>query len=716
MSKIGRNIVRRATKKIGRLLTRMLSVLVKKTPMSKDEFEALVVSATKFCCSTDYARELLRKRCIIISTPTDNLFAYLKENYPEQVRDIISLADDLLDNRVTLLGFEPHQFDGKFEWNKDFVSGITWRSDYYLSVPLIMWENKSDIKVPWELSRCQYLVWLAQAFRLTNDARYANKIVELVESWIESNPYPYGPNWTCAMEVAIRMLNWITALEIVGKCEAISDEFCQKTYQSLFQHAVFIDENLEKIGYGLNTNHYLADLLGLLAAGRLFRELPQGEKWLRMSKAELEREIMSQTLSDGFCHESSLNYHMLTLEMYLTALAIESRYSGFSEDYCHRLKQMVHITWALTKPDGTLPNLGDGDSGRILILDGDPAQKPSRLVDHAAYLLESAEHRGSASSPPYDAVLIAGADSARETFERAESTAKTCEQSAYFEPSGLVSMRKNGLFLFFAANPIGSGGLGGHKHNDMLSIEISCDKTNFVIDSGTCTYTSDQVQRNAFRGTESHSVPAVRGVEQNRFLPRLLFAIRSDAEVRVTNWESTQVYDLVEAEHSGYTRLEDPMLVLRKIYFDRKHELWVICDSFCGSGEYDFENNLVIGDAVLEIVDDSRVLLRSTKSSDTMEICSMTPLWRPTAHEHFVSSTYGQRTGARKLVYKLSDRAPQSMIWAAIPNAECERDKRIGIAKAHADELGWTADSGLRHATAVVELGSSHELLALSTA
>ena len=107
-----------------------------------------------------------------------------------------------------------------------------------------MWNNNSDLKLPWELSRGHYLVWLAEAWQFTGNRNYLLKLVSLIEDWIESNPYPYGINWTCSMEVAVRMINWIAAFEIFADSETVTIEFAKKFYGMVYQHAVYIDENL----------------------------------------------------------------------------------------------------------------------------------------------------------------------------------------------------------------------------------------------------------------------------------------------------------------------------------------------------------------------------------------------------------------------------------------------------------------------------------------
>jgi hypothetical protein len=667
----------------------MASIACRKRPLTAEQFESIITSGSRFKDADSYISALLRNCKVIGIVDWNTLRSKAKSYYPEIVDRIIARADETMSQTFRILGFPPHRFPNRIEWQKDFIADIAWDKDYYLSVPLVMWNNNSDLKLPWELSRGHYLVWLAEAWQFTGNRNYLLKLVSLIEDWIESNPYPYGVNWACPMEAAIRMINWIAAFEIFGDSETVTIEFAEKFYRTVYQHAVYIEENLEVIGDGMNTNHYLTDLLGLLIAGSLFRDLPESRKWRDLSKTELEKEIKAQTLSDGFCYESSMNYQTLTSEVYLLAFIIGSGREGFSQEYRDRLEAMLRLSHAFLKPDGTLPNFGDGDSGRILIFDGDDRPDTEKLLDIGALTLKLPELRTLIEKPPFDSVQLLGADVLR-TSEYLRCGMDQPKVSQLCRESGLATLRKDGLYLFFGANPIGSGGIGGHKHNDMLTIEISCGETNFIVDSGTYTYTSNSTIRNRFRSTSFHSVPAVKNIEQNRFIPRILFAIHPDADVTVKRWESNDRYDIVEAEHSAYARLPEPLLIVRSIYFDKINGLWVFKDSFYGHGSFDFQSNLILGDVTAEIRGNDRFRLISKSDDTVLEIISFSPGWSGEIIPHEISPYYGMKKEVAKITLSHNGKAPTDMIWAAIPSrAGQDISDRTAAANQVTREMGW---------------------------
>lgn len=684
----------RAGNKARRTVRRMASIACKKRPLSAEQFESIVTRGSKFKDAASYISALMRNNRVIGVVDRDTLLSTAKSHYPETVDRIVARADETMSQTFRILGFPPHRFPNRIEWQKDFIADIAWDKDYYLSVPLVMWNNNSDLKLPWELSRGHYLVWLAEAWQFTGNTSYILKLISLIEDWIESNPYPYGINWTCSMEAAVRLINWIAAFEIFAGSETVTIEFAEKFYRMVYQHAVYIEENLEVIGDGMNTNHYLTDLLGLLIAGSLFCELPEGRNWRDLAKTELENEMIAQTLSDGFCYESSMNYQTLTSEIYLLAYIIESRREGFSQEYRDRLEAMLRLSQAFLKPDGTLPNFGDGDSGRILIFDGVDKPDPEKLLDIGALALKLPDLRTSPDRPPFDSLQLLGPD-VLQTSEYLRCGIEQPKVSQLCRESGLATLRKDDLYLFFGANPIGSGGVGGHKHNDMLTIEISCGETNFIVDSGTYTYTSNSTIRNRFRSTGFHSVPAVKNIEQNRFIPRILFAIRPDADVTVKRWESNDRYDIVEAEHSAYTRLPEPLLILRSIYFDKTNDFWVFKDSFYGHGSFDFQSNLILGDVTAEILGNDRIKLNSKSDDTVLEIISFSPGWSGEIIPHEISPHYGMKKEGAKITLSHNGMAPTDMIWSAIPSrVGQDLTDKIVAANRVIHELGWSEAKG----------------------
>ncbi|MBM4162400.1 MAG: hypothetical protein FJ217_15025, partial [Ignavibacteria bacterium] len=117
---------------------------------------------------------------------------------------ILSEAQDVLQNRFDTLGSGTVSLGTTINWHADFKSGKEWPVRELRNDEILDLGNPSDVKVPWELSRFHQVWWLGKAYWLTRNELYARKFGDLVEDWIDKNPLGKGVNWHIAMEAAIR--------------------------------------------------------------------------------------------------------------------------------------------------------------------------------------------------------------------------------------------------------------------------------------------------------------------------------------------------------------------------------------------------------------------------------------------------------------------------------------------------------------------------------
>jgi Heparinase II/III N-terminus len=237
--------------------------------------------------------------------------------------EIRSEAECVLNHRVDYLGSGMVDLGPAIDWHQDFKSGSRWPRSFYQDVDAVCLDDSSDPKVPWELSRGHQLLTLARAARLYHDERFASELEVQLNSWLEENRPGYGINWVNAMEIAIRSVNWIWAIGTLEHFRPLDSALRGSVTRSLQTHGRHIASNLEG-SRRLRNNHYVADLLGLLALGASIGGDPLATKWLRFAQRELERQIVDQVLPDGVSFEASLPYHGLALEMFLLAWHISA--------------------------------------------------------------------------------------------------------------------------------------------------------------------------------------------------------------------------------------------------------------------------------------------------------------------------------------------------------------------------------------------------------
>jgi hypothetical protein len=299
----------------------------------------------------------------------DKIIETIKKEYPESIKEIIIDADEICEHVFDLLGSGKTKLGKEIDWQNDFKINIRWdEKECYIRNPkLENLNDRSDGKIPLELCRFQHFVTLGKAYWYTKNEKYANEFVSQIESWIAQNPVEFGINWSITMDVAIRAVNWIWGYYFFCDSPSLTKEFKIKLFKSLFLHGRHIINNLE---FGqIRGNHYLSDIVGLIYLGIFFQDTKEGKKWLEKGLSALKEEMKVQVYPDGVDCECSISYHRLVTELFLsTTLLCRKNSITFPEWYMNRLEKMIEFVMDYTKPDGTAPQIGDNDDGRLHIL------------------------------------------------------------------------------------------------------------------------------------------------------------------------------------------------------------------------------------------------------------------------------------------------------------------------------------------------------------
>jgi heparinase II/III-like protein len=304
--------------------------------------------------------------CWFVSQEEARAFAL---QWPAEV--VLREADRCVHHEFEMLGTDSQAGSGALPWHQDVRSRRTWPLHYHKRLRYdLTGVRGSDVKIPWELSRFQHLVPLAKGYLLSGNEVYAKAAAADIADWLEQNPFRYGVNWTCAMEVAIRACNWLWARWAFEGAPSWPAEFQRAGVASLWQHAWYIEHNLEDHG-GNRSNHYLADIVGLLFIAVMFPTLPRASIRRIFAVRELARCMDEMVYPDGVSFENSTSYQRLVMELF-TASAVLCRRNGIDlpGTFWERLERMFGFIDACTRPDGRLPMVGDADDGRLFALDG----------------------------------------------------------------------------------------------------------------------------------------------------------------------------------------------------------------------------------------------------------------------------------------------------------------------------------------------------------
>lgn len=447
-----------------------------------------------------------------------NLLGYFDIHLFESVEDdirkgIIKTADEILNHDFDLLGSGRVHLD-PINWHIDFKSGFIWEKGRFYTSLRKLTHKGADIKVPWELNRCHHLLWLGEGYLLTDNEEYAKEVVDEIEDWINSNPLMRSVNWTCSMDVAIRAVNWLYAVNMIIKSDYVNDAFVQRLYKSLYQHSFFIFNNLEKtIPY--SNNHYFSDIVGLLYLSQLFRDKKLGKKCEKFALSEYYSEIRNQVLPSGIHFEKSISYHRLMTELCSYPFYMLKRIGvNVPMDIESRVRAMHRFIFQYLKPNGYAPLIADNDDGRLLPFVRRDFREHTYLLDE-----NSVENLFAKNG-----VLLS---------RRGEKE----NSSLLYEDVGYAILRNNNAFLFIC-----NGGqsryqdskklVGTHTHNDLLSFEFSIGKDDIIVDPGTYLYTSDIQKRNEFRSTKKHNTVVVDHEEQNILSEKNAFLIERNTIIK----------------------------------------------------------------------------------------------------------------------------------------------------------------------------------------
>lgn len=582
-----------------------------------------------------------------------------------------------------MLGSGPTKLGSPIDWTLDFKSNTRWSMRPSLKLPVNDLGNPSDIKVPWELSRLQWLLPVGQAYVLDQDEEDAEFARDIVVEWMRSNPVCTGPNWICAMDVALRAISMVWLYQACKHSDAWSGaRFLEEFVKQLILHGKFIDSNLEYTD--VNGNHLTADLAGLTIIGVALGGEGISKRWVERSWRILNDEIFKQVGDDGVCFEASLPYHRLVAELFLLpALARQNVGLPVSNEYRQRLRTMGAFTACAIRPDGHIPIWGDADDGRGLPLG------TQEINDHRYLPKLLATMDKPLSKPKYDETLwwLGSGNSSKKIA--------TITHSSKYENAGAYIMRREDDYVFIDAGPVGMAGRGGHGHNDCLSFEAALLGERLIVDPGCYVYTSDWQARNRFRGTAAHNTPFINNQEINRITrDAWLWYLEDDARPDIRHWSTSDDLDMLIASHSGYQRLHRPVTPIRQIVLEKSTHRLIIADGFEGDGEHAITTTLTFAPGVSVELLSSGVWQLSTPTRDFQLVSAMPESWGERLTEAEYSPSYGVKETVQALVFERT--APLApLVIAVIPEDSAPPDSVRWLKALIADRLQIPGISGV---------------------
>lgn len=498
------------------------------------------------------------------------------KDFPQSWADsTIASAERLLQHRYSYLALGEIELGEEINWNREYKRGI---DTPLLFGPWMDYRDTAsfgDFKYFWELSRLQHLITLAKAYYLTGEEKYAEEVIKQIKGFIKQSPYLLGVNWIMPMEACIRLvsISWTTAfLEGYLKNHG---EACVLIDYVVRSHMNYAVKNYA--AYSSANNHLIAEAAGVFIASLCFSRLKKMRTHRRKAYDILCREITLQHYADGANKEQAIHYQLFAFEFLLLA-GLLGRANGvdFPAQYWEMLEKNAGFIAAIANDDCSLPEIGDSDDGKALVLSETDHNIVQSILATSAVLFERGDFKAKARSFDEVSFWLLG-NKGKDQFDAlsAEPVAarNAFEQSGYYILGGSNGTKAK---VIFDCGPLGLEPIAAHGHADSLSFILSAYGRAYFIDPGTYTYIADNPYRNYFRSTQAHNTIAIDGKSQSTIGGPFLWTEKANSFV--DNWVSNECYDEVTGWHNGYHKLQDPVTHRRTIKLDKKQEIVTIDD------------------------------------------------------------------------------------------------------------------------------------------
>ncbi len=563
---------------------------------------------------------------------------------------LIEEAEGLCEHRVTLFDLEQHPLGAPIRWNHEYKAD---RPTPMLLAPKIDYRDYAvtgDCKFAWEPSRHQHWVVLGRAYRLTGQERYAAEILDQLGSWMDQCPFGYGMQWRSPLELGIRLINWVWALELIRPSGLVTPEVIDRVHGFAWRHLWEVSRKYAR--YSSANNHLVGEAAGVFVGSSYFAGLRHAARWREESRRILLEEIFRQTSEDGGTREQATGYHCFSLEFFLIAgLAARRIGLDFPAEYWRRLEAMFSYLAVLTE-GGSLPMFGDADDGYVLDLGG-RQERVESLLAIGAVLFERPDWKaqaGQATQPLYWLLGNPGCEALAAMPEPAEPMrleSKALAGSGYYLLQSGQRGADDAVSVVMDCGELGMGAIAAHGHADALSFVLRAAGWDILVDPGTYDYFTYPAWRDYFRSTRAHNTIMVDGRDQSEPLGRFLWGRR--ARSRLLAWEPGPQGGLIRGEHDGYRRLRRGVVHRRTLELDAVRGELTITDELEGKGNHSCELHLHAGEGCeVEWVGEGRFAISSGRASFEVQLDACWESCLVKGHENpiagWVSRGYHRKT------------------------------------------------------------------------
>jgi hypothetical protein len=500
-------------------------------------------------------------------------------------------ANELVSNRFTFFSLTAHHLGTPIDWHRDHESGKTSPQTLSLDIDYRDFACVGDAKMVWEPSRHQHLVVLGRAWRATGEKRYAAAVVEHIDGWLATNPFGTGMNWRSPLELAIRLINWVWAFDLIRDAGVITEAFERRALYAAYLHLWDVSRKFSQ-GSSAN-NHLIGEAAGVFIGASFFPRLPNAREWRDEAGRVLAEQILIQNAPDGGNREQAIGYHLFVLQFYLAAATV-ARHDGydFPRAFWDRLETMIEFVARLRDGGDALPMYGDADDGYVLDL-GNRTDDPAGVLATGAGLFNRPDFAQAAGGPQQTARWLLGRERFTQSLALYGARSREPLASVAFPDTGYYLLQSghkdqsDRISVMIDCGELGYESIAAHGHADALSVVVRVGGRDVLVDPGTYDYFRWPEWRVYFRSTRAHNTVMVDGSDQSTMTGPFLWGQRARAQCIA--WDPSSIGGRIVAEHDGYMRMIDPVRHRRTVSLDGDSATVAIEDQIIAAGSHTCE-------------------------------------------------------------------------------------------------------------------------------
>lgn len=413
-------------------------------------------------------------------------------------------------------------------------------------------------------------------------------LLAILEDWKENNPPGALPGWH-PYTLSERLIHWCWTLHFLSdRNDPGKDELRKALTKSILEQANFLYQNFEcHLGHH---NHLINNARALFTVSVLFPSYKKSQLWQAYAKTTFEKEWPYQALNDGVHAEQSTTYHFL-LTRTLWEFKFLYKQAEFDFPFSEDLRKMIAYAATLTRPDATIPFIGH-------ITPDWPWKELVGLLPVWGVKNQIRSALGSCYK-----------------MFPAEYEERNNQQVYNFSSSGQLIFKSPDIHAVLSADP--RGVLKIHGDQNLLGIDLWFKGSHLILDPGLDSYNMDE-NRSWFESWQGQSTFVIDNMSpvvidwRRRQLP--------GEYCNVTSANSGDEHGL-QAKHTGFHRLPDPVTVTRKLKVESDNRITII-DSAKGKQTHTYQANFHFGEKEVRQVDNQTLEISDLKQHKVFRMMS----------------------------------------------------------------------------------------------